>query len=101
MESGADGIRTHDLLRARQGTGASQRRRAPVYAGFRALSADQRQPSPVGAVTACVTASSNQILLILLQQRLEARVVVGVGEDFATSPATHCWPSSVVLWALL
>jgi hypothetical protein len=32
---------------------------------------------------------------------LEERVVVGIGEDFGSSPATHCWLSAVVLWALV
>ncbi len=45
--------------------------------GFPGLSADQRQPALVGAVTACVTATPWAGLLVLLQQRLEARVVAG------------------------
>ncbi len=57
MGSGADGIRTHGLLRARQVPDAGTRWWAPIHAGFRGLSADQRQPALVGVVTACVTAA--------------------------------------------
>ncbi len=56
MGNGADGIRTHDLLRARQVPDADTRWWAPINEGFGGLNADQRQPALVGVVTACVTA---------------------------------------------
>ncbi len=62
MESGADGIRTHDLLRARQGPGASQRRWA-------------LSPRLAPRGRELQTLRHFFILVVFLQQGLDARVI--------------------------